>query len=187
MKLECETQPDLAFSAGQGLRDSAERCSLGLLNLNGGRIGIVKQIKEFEKALDFEAITDGPGFSDAQIHVNEMRSNEGIAARFQVAAVKRAIRIHIDRLLCDSGIAEAALGAEQAAELNLPRQFHEAVKFEGVTQSQIGRAAVEFRSIAQSGRHGYSSTITSREGMVCVRLTSASAGAGIGDNRYDSP
>src|SRR6202040_3286080 len=121
------------------LGNGAERCSLSLLNLNGGRVGIVKQIEEFEKSLDFEALTDDPSFGDAQVHVDEGRGAESVAAGFQIAAVKRAVSVQVDRCHCASGIAEAALRPEQAAELNLPGQFHEAVELESVTESEIRR------------------------------------------------
>ena len=50
--------------------------------MNGGRVGIVKEIEEFEKALDFEAFADDPSFGDAQVHVDEGRGAEGVAAGF---------------------------------------------------------------------------------------------------------
>src|SRR5258708_22402654 len=124
------------------LGNAAERCSLSLLNLNGCRVGIVKEIEEFEKALDFEALADDPRFRDAQIHVHEWRGAEGIAAGFQIAAVKRAITVQVYKIVCCRGIAEAALRPEHGTGFNFPGTFHEALEVANVTASEIGRAAI---------------------------------------------
>src|SRR5258708_22754850 len=153
------------------LGNAAERCSLSLLNLNGCRVGIVQEIEEFEKALDFEALADDPRFRDAQIHVHEWRGAEGIATGFQIAAVKRAITVQVYRCDCGRGIAEAALRPEQAAELNFPGQFHEAVELESVTESEIGRAAIDLGSIVESALPGNERSVTGCKSTCGVCLT----------------
>src|SRR5205807_8656422 len=123
-KLERETQSDLAFPARQSLRNCAKRGRLTLLDLNGRRVGVIEQVEELEKPLHSESLANNPGFRDAQVHIDERRSREGVAPRLEVAAIEVAVAILIEGLRSTDGVAESTLRAQQAAELNLPRQFH---------------------------------------------------------------
>src|SRR5689334_15088996 len=110
--LEFNSQANLTLAARQSLRDSAKGGSLALLILHSGGIGVVKEIKQLEQALDFQALADNPCSGDAHIHVYEWRSAEGIAASFQIATVEVAVAILVHWRHGNRGVTKAALRAE---------------------------------------------------------------------------
>src|ERR1700693_561828 len=146
------TQANLPFSAGQGLRDRAQRCRLTRLDLDRSRIRVVEQIKELKQPLYLETIVNGPSFGNSQIHIHKRWRREGVATRSQIATVEGSVAILIDGLRGRNCVPKPALRPKQAAELDFPRQLHETVEFEGVSKSEIGRAAVEFGAIVIDSR-----------------------------------
>src|SRR5882724_11614212 len=110
-KLERETQSDLAFAPRQSLRNRAKRGRLTLLDLNGRRVGVIEQVEELEKPLHSESLANNPGFRDAQVHIDERRSREGVASGFQIADTVGSIAILINWLQGAVCITESTLRA----------------------------------------------------------------------------
>src|SRR5580704_9909598 len=190
---EFELQTDLPFAAGQSLRNRAKQVPLALLNLDGRRVTVIEQVEEHEEPLNPYVLAHHPSPGHAQVHVDEGRRRKGIAAGFEVASIKVIVAVLIERHCCRLRVPEPALRAEKAAELNLPRQFHEAMDLEGMPQSEIGGSVIERGAIVENPGLGDEVSVASEERSAGVRLARAGHllrygvnGARIGDGRHDS-
>ena len=122
---EFETQAELTLSSRQPFGDGAEGVGdQTLLVLYGGGVAGVEEVEEFKEALDAQSLANNPGFGYAHIHIDESRRTKGVSTGLEIAPSKAPVSILIDRSKCCSSVLEAALRAEQAAELYLPRQIH---------------------------------------------------------------
>ena len=190
---ELDFQTNLPFAARQPLGDRAEQVPGALLNLYRCGVAVIKHVEEFKQALHAEVLANRPSPGDAQVHVHEGRRSKSVAACLQVAAIEIAVAVLVDRRFSRRRVAEAALRAENAAELNLPRQFHKAVGFEGVAESEIGRSVIECRAIVKNAGLGDLVAVAGKErsGSVCLaragHVTFRVLDARIGHDRNDSP
>src|SRR5437899_11210888 len=82
-KSEFDAEADLSFAARQELRNRAESGSLTLRVLDGRRVGVIEEVKEFKKALHPEPFPDYESLGDTQVHVHELRSGKSIATCFE--------------------------------------------------------------------------------------------------------
>src|SRR5580704_1376223 len=190
---EFELQTDLPFAAGQSLRNRAKQVPLALLNLDGRRVTVIEQVEELEEPLNPYVLAHHPSPGHAQVHVDEGRRRKGIAAGFEVASIKVIVAVLIERHCCRLRVPEPALRPEKAAELNLPRQFHEAMDLEGMPQSEIGGAVIERGAIVENSGLWDVIAVAGEECCGSVRLAWARHfhchrvnGARIGDGRHDS-
>src|SRR5215469_9034180 len=127
----------------RGPADILQRCRkwvqrrVILVDVYGRRIGAVKEVEEFKHALKIHAFVDAKSLRDAHIHVHETRRLECVAARFQVATVKVIVAVLIERHERALRVAEAALAAEETAELNLPGKIQEPMGLKSIAQGKV--------------------------------------------------
>src|SRR5579885_2443606 len=121
MLSELNLQANLTLSAGKSLGNRAKQRSCALLDLNRCGISVVEEIEELKHALNPHMLADYPGSRDPQVHVDERRRDEGVAASLQIASI--AIAVLVQWNLCAGRVAKTTLCAEDVAELDLPRQL----------------------------------------------------------------
>ena len=104
---------------------------------------------------------------------------ERVASGVDVDAVHRRVAVRIDQHAARGLPAEmeTALRPEDAADLNLPRQFDHAVGLEHVIDRQIGRALVAIGSVQERAGRLHERAVGAGELAVGVR----SAGRRLGD------
>src|SRR5438477_10726622 len=139
-------------------------------------------------------LANDPGLGDSQVHVHERRCSEGVAAGLQVAAAKIAVAVLVDRHAGCRGVAEAALGTENATNLNLPRQFHQAMHLERMAEGKIRWAILKPCTVVKLIGWGDEVPIACNERPTGVRLTRTRHSTGIRvrysrirDYRHNSP
>src|SRR5581483_589607 len=123
MLSELNLQANLTLSAGKSLGNRAKQRSCALLDLNRCGISVVEEIEELKHALNPHMLADYPGSRDPQVHVDERRRDEGVAASLQIASIEIAIAVLVQWNLCAGRVAKTTLCAEDVAELDLPRQL----------------------------------------------------------------
>ena len=101
-----------------------ERGGLPLECLYGSGVFIIEQVEELEERLDFEPLTNRKSLCDAEIKIGKVRCAEVIAARDKICGSEIVVPIHVERNIERLAVSEALLDAEQAADLELPRQLH---------------------------------------------------------------
>src|SRR5579883_146431 len=183
MLSELNLQANLTLSAGKSLGNRAKQRSCALLDLNRCGISIVEEIEELKHTLNSDVLTNDPGASDTQIHIDKRRCAERIAASLQVASIEIAIAILIDGILGTCRVTETALRTENIAELDLPRQLQESVHFEGVAKREIRGTVVERGSVVELSGYGDVIAVAGEEAGSSVSLARAGGSARVGHNR----
>jgi len=115
-----------------------------------------------------------------------MRPCESVSARFQVPAVKVAVAVLVDGHKGVLRIVETALNAEKAAELDLPRDLHKSMTFEGVAQSEIRGAAIECCAVVELSGLWDEISVAGEERAVGISLAGTGGGSRIGNDWRDT-
>src|SRR6266851_8859478 len=83
------------------------------------------------------------------VQVDIARGLKVIAPGKEVHSVQEAISIHVDRRWGGSRKVEAALRTEDAAHVNFPRELHDPIQKQRMTQREVRRATVEVRAVIE--------------------------------------
>ena len=145
------------------------------------RVLAVEQVEELQQDPRLHAAGDVEPLGDANVEIRERRRGEGVTPGVDVDAVHRRVAVRIDQHAAGGRLAEmeAALSAENAADLKLVGQFDHAVDLQHVIDREIGRSLVAIGSVQE--RPGLLHQRAVGAGELAVGV--GAAGGGFGDDR----
>ena len=161
--LELDSQPYLAFASGQELQRFAERRRQFLKLLHGGWACPIKQIKELNQSLKLYLLVKGEPSRKTRVEIDIGWRLEVIAPGLKVHTVPQAVTIHIGGYQSSVAEMKSALCVKDATSFKAPGELHQPIKQQRVVQRQVGRAAVEVRSIVGFSRLGNGIAVTGYE------------------------